>query len=233
MVSSRDVLESDAATIRGFASLDYRLSPHPEFPQDPSTTPESDFRGARHPDHLTDVHSALTYMQVNCQLDHKYILVGHSAGATLAYQLLMGDAALNGATRPSQAPSPAAIISTSGIFDLVGINARHDDQYAGFITGAFSEDRAQWANASPACFAGDYKQAAASGVTHHTLAWSTKDTLIDEPEIDTMAARLQKDGVTVEVVKDDMGDHDDVWMGGVKVADLIRKTLDKIKNTLV
>jgi hypothetical protein len=73
--------------IAGFASIDYRLSAHPDFPQDADTPPEAR-REARHPDHIEDVCSALIYLICNHDIGFDYLLVGHSVGATLAFQVI-------------------------------------------------------------------------------------------------------------------------------------------------
>ncbi|KAF7557879.1 hypothetical protein G7046_g5938 [Stylonectria norvegica] len=214
--------------IRGYISLDYRLSPKlPEFPQDPTTTPPTELRDALHPDHIQDIWSGLEYLHVNFQMTNDYILVGHSAGATLAYQLLMGDVPLAGRPRP-EVRLPTAIIGISGIYDLTNINARHDGQYASLISNAFG-DEAGWASASPARFGESFKETWTEG-KFTLLAWSPADTLIDEPEIDDMAARLTRDGVSVDVVKDLTGEHDFVWEDGKQVARLVTLTLAKLRD---
>lgn len=208
--------------VQGFVSIDYRLSPHPEFPQD-SATPSSDLRNAQHPDHIQDVRSALGFVQTKYGISNNYVLAGHSAGATLAFQLLMGEAVLEGC--PLQdVVLPKAIVGVSGIYDLVDIDVRHSGQYAGFISGAFGDDRTKWATASPLRFGGNFRDKWLNG-TLALLAWSPKDTLIDEPEIDNMAARLRNEGVDTEVSKDLEGDHDDVWEKGVQLARLVEKSL--------
>ncbi|KAI1635900.1 hypothetical protein F4809DRAFT_611769 [Biscogniauxia mediterranea] len=76
--------------IAAFASLDYRLSPHPGFPQDPAATPPARYRGARHPDHVDDARAALAFLQARYGSAANYVLVGHSAGGCIALQLLAG-----------------------------------------------------------------------------------------------------------------------------------------------
>ncbi|OAA64648.1 hypothetical protein SPI_03295 [Niveomyces insectorum RCEF 264] len=105
--------------LAGFASIGYRLSPHPQFPQDPATTPPTELRVARHPDHVRDVWAGLaalandgrsTAEQLTTSppppeeqhdlvapgspadyIAHdRYIVYGHSCGAFLAFQLWMG-----------------------------------------------------------------------------------------------------------------------------------------------
>lgn len=204
--------------IAGFISIDYRLSPHPEFPEESAT--------AKHPDHLEDVWSALNYVQDKYELSENYILVGHSAGATLAMQLLMSNDIL-----PShpKGPLPSAIIGVSGIYDLVGLNDRYNGGYAGFIGSAFGDDKAGWDKASPAKFGSGFKDNWPTGKLA-LLAWSPEDGLIDEPEIDNMATLLMKQGVALEINKDLRGEHDYVWQDGSQIARLVITTLHHLRR---
>ncbi|KAF7547321.1 hypothetical protein G7Z17_g7820 [Cylindrodendrum hubeiense] len=222
--SSEDV----TLKVKGFVSLDYRLSPHPDFPQDPASTQSSDLRDAKHPDHIQDIWSGLEFAQTRCQFSDNYVLIGHSAGATLAYQLLMGESVLAGRSRP-ELPLPIAIIGISGIYDLVNINARHDGQYSGFISAAF--DEAHWASASPARFKASFKESWPNG-KFTILAWSSEDTLVDEPEIDDMASKLALDGVELDLLKDLTDDHDCVWQDGKQVARLVSLALTKLVSVI-
>ncbi|KAI0012749.1 alpha/beta-hydrolase [Xylariaceae sp. FL0662B] len=204
--------DSGLDAIAAFASIDYRLSAHPEFPQNPATTPPAQFRNAIHPDHLDDVRAALVFLQRRHGFGARYVLVGHSAGACLAYQLV-ADA------RPEPAP-PEAILGFEGIYDLGGLNARVGGAYAGFMTAAFgAPGRAgeNWDAASPAKYAGDYRGDWAGGRVA-VAASSPDDTLVDEVEADGMAGRLRRDGVEVLRVRDLHGDHDEIWRDGSGIA---------------
>ncbi|KAM0507023.1 hypothetical protein ACHAP8_000648 [Fusarium lateritium] len=216
----RTVISGAVATldVAGFISIDYRLSPHPEFPQEAAT--------AKHPDHLEDIWSALNYAQEKYGLSENYILVGHSAGATLAMQLLMSDEILPSHPKGSL---PAAIIGVSGIYDLVGLNERFNGGYAGFIGSAFGEDKSEWEKASPAKFGSCLKSKWSNGKLV-LLAWSPEDGLIDEPEIDNMATLLAKQEVNLEVNKDLRGEHDYVWQDGSQIARLVITTLHHLRR---
>ena len=135
----------------------------------------------------------------------------------------MGDAALEGRTHP-KVPLPAAIIGISGIYDLVDLNTRFDGQYASFIGGSFGDDQSTWTRASPARFEGSFK-AGWPGKGIVKLAWSSEDTLIDEPEIDNMATKLKNDRVPFQVTKNLKGEHDFVWEDGSQVPRMISETL--------
>ncbi|KAI1503582.1 hypothetical protein F5X99DRAFT_406895 [Biscogniauxia marginata] len=90
--------------IAAFASLDYRLSPHPGFPQDPAATPPARLRGARHPDHVDDARAALAFLQARYGFGAGYVLVGHSAGGCMALQLVAGLYSSSSSSSSSSAP---------------------------------------------------------------------------------------------------------------------------------
>lgn len=195
--------------LRGFASIDYRLSGD----------------GAQHPDYIEDVRSALAFLHQDYNISEKYILFGHSAGGTLSFQLLMEDAALQGRTR-TPVPLPTAVISTAGIYDLVGLNERVKRGYTDFLTAAFGDEKG-WDAASPAKFTGSYKTNWPSGKLA-VLASSPDDTLVDVAEVDVLESKLLADGVSVQTVKDLTGQHDVVWEEGVQTANLVAKVISQL-----
>ncbi|KAF9869482.1 hypothetical protein CkaCkLH20_13079 [Colletotrichum karsti] len=215
--------------LRGFISIDYRLSPHPLFPQDPAVTAPAELRSAQHPDHLRDVWSALAFLQHRYDIRDRYILMGHSAGATLALQLPMGSASL-GAAPPSEVQMPKAIVGISGIYELNAFNERHDENYTQFIAGAFGEDQTAWNKVVPATFSGSFKDVLPTKPLI-LLAWSPDDTLVDEPEIDGMVSKLKHDGVECTVIKNLTHDHDFVWQDGKQIARLLSETLDLLTRS--
>lgn len=217
--------------VAGFASLNYRLSPHPSFAQDPATTPSFAARAARHPDHLDDVVCGLRFLQRALGLGGDYVLFGHSAGAFLAYQALLGPACRAGAgggAGPDVA-LPAAVVGFEGIYDLVGLDGRMGGGYAGFIGAAFGADRAAWRDASPATAAGSFGAwAGQRGPRLAVLAHSADDELVDMPELETMERRLKADGVRhVLVFRDLKGGHSDVLNDG-SFARVLVKTLGEL-----
>ncbi|KAJ4158016.1 uncharacterized protein LMH87_008563 [Akanthomyces muscarius] len=231
MLSSTDPALS---SICGFVSIDHRLSPHPEFPQDPATTPRQALRNARHPDHLVDVYSALAFAQQEYDIEGNYILIGHSSGATMAYQLLMGYAALHGHVTGLRIHLPAAIVGIYDIYDLVGLNDRYGGDYAGFLDGAFGADRKVWRKISPSCFPGDLKTAGeivnqSAGVPYTILADSPGDMLLDSPEVEVTKAKLTKDAIKVDVVDNLVGDHDFVWKEASQVAQLVSRCVKTLE----
>lgn len=151
------------------------------------------------------------------------MLVGHSAGATLALQLLM--AGRDGGSLPL----PAAVVAVSGIYDLVSLDARRAGTYAGFLAAAFGPRRDDWRAASPACFEGSFA-ARWPGRRLALLAHSPDDTLVDAAETDAMAAKLRADGVDVCVAKDLWGEHDLVWRDGEQLARLVGLVLARLRG---
>ncbi|KAH6648859.1 Alpha/Beta hydrolase protein [Truncatella angustata] len=226
--SSSSPPPSSSPPIAGFASIDYRLSPHPSFPQDPATTPAAAYRNASHPDHLDDVWSALALLQRTYGFGGDYVLVGHSAGATLALQLLMGSAA--GAAPPpsSGVELPRAVVGLEGIYDLQGLVDRLGPAYAELFIGAFG-DASHWAAVSPVRFAKSFRSGWEGGELV-VLGWGPDDELIDGPEIEGMARRLDEDKVRTVVFKDLKGTHDGMWQDGRPFAEVILRTLGALSS---
>ncbi|KXJ93058.1 Alpha/Beta hydrolase protein [Microdochium bolleyi] len=215
--------------IAAFASIDYCLSPYPSAPQDPSTTPAAQLRDAHHPDHVRDVAAALAYLQAQYGFGSRYVLLGHSAGATLTFQAVAGLA--SGAAAASFA-HPAAAIGLCGIYDLNALWDRMKGTYT-FIESVFGPDRKAWDLAAPARFSGDYSQAwqPLERKPVVILASSSEDELIDEPEVELMAAKVQSDqGLDYILVKDMRGKHDDVWLDGAEVARIVLLALEKLTS---
>ncbi|OAA35509.1 alpha/beta-hydrolase [Beauveria brongniartii RCEF 3172] len=253
--------------IRGFATMDYRLSslgnPFPD--QDSGQVSRRQNinphrqrqQGARHPDHINDVRAAIRSLAQRNQMD-QYILVGHSAGGTMAMQLVGGDAALqslgseggrqqdeletprcqaggNGTsnTEATQIPLPAAIITTAGIFDLTRLVDEIDEDsrsfYENFVTQAFGSNRDGWQQASPARFRRSYKETW-PGDNTVILARSKDDTLVPETQLNVMAEKLRGDGFKPIVVTNLTGEHDIVWEQGTQLANLVGQALGQLRG---
>jgi kynurenine formamidase len=145
----------------------------------------------------------------------------------LALQLLMGSTALKGAHAPSGVVLPKAVVGLEGIYDLQGLVDRLGPAYAELFVGAFG-DSSSWSDVSPISFMRDFKSDWTAGELV-VLGWGSDDELIDEPEIDGMAKRLNKDKVRTVVYKDLKGTHDGMWEDGKPFADVILKTLAALK----
>lgn len=186
-------------------SIDYRLSPHPDHP----TSANDPDHNACHPDHLEDVVDALVWLQSRRAAD--YILVGHSAGATLAFQACL-------AQRPGL-KHPIAVVGLCGLYDLPALFQNHLDQpvYRAIVEGAFGEDQSVWKSASPT--SGRYETMWPGGQCV-VLAHSCEDELVERDQFERMHKHLLDQGWAegpnhrqmhvVEMI----GSHDDIWVRG-------------------
>lgn len=219
--------------VAGFASIDYRLSPHPNAPQDPSSTPSTQLRAAKHPEHIHDVQAALTFLHDKYAIDDRYILVGHSCGATLSFQVVMNK--VQGADITTF-PKPRAVAGVCGIYDLALLrdDFRHIKIYEDFIKGAFGVDERLWEGVSPAKVNGVDGVAAGweNGVVA-VLASSTGDSLINQPQTDAMLQVVKQwqgleQGRNVIEMYDLKEEHDDVWAKGEELARVIITTVQTL-----
>lgn len=236
-------LAAGSKHIAGFASLNYRLSPHPAFPQDRETTAPSHLRVARHPDHLRDVQAALLLLHEKFGVGAAgmpYVLYGHSAGATLALQVVMGEGAIpagDGAaasggaavvSAPAGIPMPVAVVGFEGVYDLRGLNDRKGGAYGTLWAGAFGPDERGWDVASPARFRGGFKERWGKAGKLVVLAYSPEDELVDMGEIDAMEKTLREDGVHILTYRDLKGGHDEVVVDGRYVARVMDQTIEEL-----
>ncbi|KAF9887499.1 hypothetical protein FE257_010077 [Aspergillus nanangensis] len=219
--------------IAGIASISYRLSAHPSHPQDPQTTDPYDFRAAKHPDHILDVQDALAFLQNKYGFGDRYVLVGHSCGATLAFQSVMGG------YRLAAGLAPRAILGVAGIYDLRRLRDAHSDvsAYQEFIEGAFGADENLWDEVSPAVVEGK------GGVGDEwrkgrlaVLAHSVDDGLVDLDQREAMKSALgqweEKGQVERSVETLDLkGAHDEAWENGNELAEAITFTLAKLAGS--
>lgn len=170
------------------------------------------------------MYSGLAFLQQRYGFGSKYVLVGHSAGACLALQLLGGLASIENGL---EVVLPEVVVPFEGIYDFSGLNSRKGGTYAGFLSAAFGDDPLRWDAAAPLKVSESFCERWADGKLA-LLGWSKDDDLVDEPEVDAMSARLQRDGVRVMVWKDIRGGHDEVWERGDDVAKMVLWALDDV-----
>ncbi|PWY81902.1 hypothetical protein BO70DRAFT_387446 [Aspergillus heteromorphus CBS 117.55] len=222
--------------ITALASISYRLSAHPSHTQDPATTSPYDFRAAKHPDHVDDVRAAIAFLQKRYGFGGRYVLVGHSCGATLGFQVVMG-----GLQKPiktgggvegqdegegeGEGEGPVAIVGMAGIYDLRLLRDCHRSVsvYQDFIVGAFGSNEALWDRVSPA-----------KGGRLAVLAYSNGDGSVDSMQREAMREALReweagREGRTVEMLNIE-GDHDDAWEKGDELARAIAFAVDKLRG---
>ncbi|KAG7402848.1 Kynurenine formamidase [Fusarium oxysporum f. sp. rapae] len=223
--------------IAGIASINYTLSPHPKHPthpnppKDPSQQPDPS-RIGKHPDHILDVLSGLAFLQRKADFGSNYILLGHSCGATLAFQALMDP------TRWTLQPpadtridKPRGVIGLNGIYDIPGLikapGSTHFDLipvYDSFTRGAFGDDETTWANVSPVSW---WNMAAEWGVRDAKviLAQSKVDSLVPYSQLVGMARALEMQNLHVTEMAAS-GDHNDLWKNGYRLAEIVLELAD-------
>ncbi|WEW61604.1 Kynurenine formamidase [Emydomyces testavorans] len=232
---------SIASEIVAFASINYRLTRHPNFPQDPMSIDPKQYRNAKHPDHLNDVINALAFLQAKYSFGERYVLVGHSCGATLAFQTVMQRIA-GAAAAENKISQPLAIVGVSGIYDLRLLRDTHEHPaYQQFIEEAFGDDEEKWDDVSPARVrSGGVLEGWCTGRLA-VLASSKGDELVDPLQLKVMANLLEQwkhyngqNPIREVLIIDDLEEsHDDIWKNGVELAMVISKTIATLKRLTV
>jgi len=230
----------EAQYVAGLASINYRLSPYPSHPRDPSN-PSDPSRNARHPDHIKDVLAALLHLQETYRFEDRYVLVGHSCGAALAFQVAMKRfwgtqyEPTDGFTL--NVIPPIAILGVEGLYDLSALVSHHSDDpsYRGFVSNAFGDDHSLWAAISPV--SGDFETSWPDGKLA-AIAHSRDDELVEWEQVDLQHRALKLQGwdeaggdrrlKLIELA----GKHDQVWQDGRELARAIQLTVQVIKNIL-
>jgi len=201
--------------IAGFVSINYRLSPHPFHQRLPSNSSD-DSRNVVYPAHIRDVEDALKYLEKAYKISDGYILAGHSAGATLAFQ-----------AKAVGLPKPLAILGIAGIYDINLLLMNHKDEpiYEKFITGAFP-NQAEWKDASPAL-------TQSTGLLWETaklviISHSKTDGLVEDTQADLMYEKVKSQTGESNAVHflEAQGQHDAMWEQGTVLAELITKSLE-------
>ncbi|KAL1958559.1 hypothetical protein VTO42DRAFT_4156 [Malbranchea cinnamomea] len=240
LLSSSSSSSTVSNAVIGYASINYRLTAHPRFPQDPTTVDRSEYRNAKHPEHLLDVRRALAFLQSRYAIGNRYLLVGHSCGATLAFQTVV-DGLLD---QPDQAagtlavpvPQPLAIVGVSGIYHLRLLRDTFSScaVYQEFIEAAFGKDEDEWDRASPGHGRGvvdGWKTGRLALIAH-----SGSDELVDISQLQTMQKVLDAwktqawkgAGRRVLVVDDLQDAHDDIWRKGAELARVIQTAIEEL-----
>ncbi len=205
-------------SICGFASIDYRLSPYTYHSINPSS-PNDPSRNAKHPDHVVDVSKALAFMEKEYNISRGYLLLGHSAGATLAFQI-------QAQCEELKVPQPLGILGVAGIYDLGELVKTHDTIpiYKQLVINAFGDDETVWKNASPTS---SMQPAAWEKAKAIVIAHSGGDELIDRWQSELMFERVWKTfGSTDNVhLLEASGFHDEIWKEGHELARLVGKAL--------
>ncbi|KAK6335549.1 hypothetical protein TWF696_002320 [Orbilia brochopaga] len=201
------------------ATLNYRLSPSEKAPDN----------NAHHPDHVADILAAITFLQHRYQFGRKYILVGHSAGATLALQSLRSifngrniDSVIPGAEGYLPGGLPSAVVCAEGIYSLPDLVDEYP-AYASFVENAFGPPSQIWIDASPACLPG-WKSEYDGRIV---IVQSTEDELLSLRQATGFVRALEAEGVRVDV-EIVGGTHGEVYKRGELVL-IVKKVLDEMK----
>ncbi|KAI1625505.1 Alpha/Beta hydrolase protein [Exophiala viscosa] len=203
---------AEKTSVRGYASINYRLSPSTKKPQDRSETPSFELRGAVWPEHFDDVCAGIRHLQSTYSFGSNYVLAGHSVGATLA--LLAAVDTDHGIVPPK------AVLGLSGIYDFPLLHKSHPE-YEALTFNAMP--RGDEVAASPVAYeAQAYK---AAGVCRVLLAHSHDDGLVPWNQVDAMTEKLAPAGEGYVRVLELFGKHNDIWADGKEVSRAVLATL--------
>jgi kynurenine formamidase len=194
--------------ISSFVSIDYGLSPYPGQPSDDSS------RNLRHPQHIEDLAKAIEWLKL--KHSKNYVLVGHSCGATLAFQVVK-----------RLRLQPKAIVGLAGIYDIVKFveDERQSQElypiYKQIVVGAFGEAEDVWTNASPASYSSADLPKLLEG-SKTIIGHSKSDELCRFAQSETMDARLKEAGIPAAAfIQFENSRHDEMWQKGLDVAEAI------------
>jgi kynurenine formamidase len=221
--------------IAGFASINYGLSPRPGY-EDESEGDKS--RSARHPQHLQDVQKALRWLKRVYNVggagnngEYDWIIVGHSCGATMAFQLAMKLLPLHDDSDAGFGPAirkPLALVGLAGLYNLPALIHNHSDEpyYRAFVASAFGDDEKVWVEASPVN--GD-PETILRGLRAVIIGQSLDDGLVEMEQGRVMSEKLndwQNAASVIEVRLE--GTHDEIWQGGVGVVRGIEPVIERL-----
>ncbi|KEF60050.1 uncharacterized protein A1O9_04900 [Exophiala aquamarina CBS 119918] len=228
--------------VAGYASINYRLSPRPtKSPQDTLTTPAYELRNAAWPDHIHDVLAAIAHLQRKHGFGQRYLLVGHSVGATMALLSTLA----SGKTFTTRADSellpkiepPMAVLGVSGIYDFARLH--HSFPVYTEVTENAIHDPKDVALASPTSYSlADYGETWAQRGTQKRvliLAHSRDDGMVDWKQVEAMEAVFAPNAqgaqtnFAVQVVEM-KGQHNNIWGQGTELARVIRVGLGALRR---
>jgi len=227
--------------VAGYASINYRLSPDPQkSPQDPASTSGYELRTAKWPDHLHDVLTAIAHLQAKYGFGERYLLVGHSVGATMA--LLSTIAAKEGLTTSPSSVSPLpriepplAVLGVSGIYDFPALH-ESVSSYVELTRNAIPDVRDDKL-ASPARHKkAEYIDVWAQGRRRAlVMAHSKDDGWVDWRQVEEMRdvfAQVE-DSASTEIdlrIVELNGSHNDIWEKGTELARAIRESVAILRS---
>jgi predicted esterase len=181
-----------------------------------------------------DVLTALAYLQNKAKFSDNYILLGHSCGATLAFQVVMSHSKWN---TPSalKVAKPIAVVGLNGLYDMPTLirepgekHAHLQGVYETFTRLAFGDDESVWQEISPVSV-GDWKSEWAEG-TKVVLVQSKEDSLVPYRQLVDMRDALERSkGSDLALSEMDAGgDHNDLWKEGERLAEIVIEVVRKL-----
>lgn len=149
-------------------------------------------------------------------INGRYLLAGHSCGATLAFQLPEEE-------RGEKLPVPRCIIGSEGIYDIPSLLERNRHPfYRGFVVSAFGDDGAVWTAVSPTTARkGPTKLWEKTGVL--LISHSEEDEYVEKEQSVDMLERIKREvreGQEMSYVEA-RGRHDEVHEKGGELARII------------
>lgn len=209
-----------SSRVAGYATLNYRLSKHPEYPQDSETT-DFQLRNASWPQHLDDVMQGLSQLQNTYGFGTNYILAGHSVGAQLALLTAL-KASKHGIV------APKVIVGKSGVYDFPLLHQVYPD-YKALTFNAMREG--EELDTSPALYAAEEYEKA--GVQKVVLAHSRDDGLVGWDQVERMQEVLRESqaGKGYVTVVELYGAHNNIWEDGKESARAISVALEGLLPT--
>ena len=218
--------------IHGVASINYRLSPHPNHETQPSQ-PGDPSRSSKWPDYIEDVKAGVQWVLENGDdeqttvmrkgVKRPYILAGHSVGGTMSAMIAQSS--------DLDIPLPLAVIPLCGIYNFTTLRDSHLEHralYDAFTTAAFGpEADGGWEFGN--CTQKQIRSEVKAVVTGH----GKEDKLVDWGQLEEMRGVLDevnadegRNAVVIEV----QGDHNDVWKKGKEVAMCVGKAVELLRG---
>ncbi|KAF5659334.1 hypothetical protein FDENT_13948 [Fusarium denticulatum] len=225
-----DLLNSGVAeVIEGIASTNYRLSPRTFSQPMPSRGPLGDKQQAMHPDHLNDVMSGIQYLQRRFRFGDRYVLTGHSCGATLAFRTLIQQSM----DKSEIHVASQAIVGVAGLYDLSLLRDMDPmpPMCQQLLLAAFGTNETLWGDVSPATYSNF--ETLWSSEKLAVMAYCEDDEYVSSAQLDTMRHALEvwgkKKGRLVKTINL-KGGHDEVWRTGSGLASSVEKSINYIQE---
>lgn len=161
--------------------------------------------------------TALLFLENTYHINGRYLLAGHSCGATLAFQIPeMGEGG-------ERVPRPRCVVGSEGIYDLPALVERNQHPfYREFVVSAFGDDEAAWVEASPRRAAAGSKLWEKAGLL--LISHSDEDEYVEKAQSLDMLERIQatKTDAQDAVYVPAEGRHDEVHEKGEELARVIK-----------